>query len=134
MFWWPEQGGAAAVMFDPIFTHPSPAGMRSIPRNNPQPGVGGGVGKPKINPRSRSHPLLQLQRRPSLPCVKLLGLLTSNVATFLLLTEHSGSESPAFLGTAAWEHHCLSCQGDRDGDGDMASSAPQHSGTAARGL
>lgn len=120
MFWWPEQSSAAAVMFDPIFTHPSPSGMCSIPRNNPQPEVGGSVGKPKINPCSHSHPPLQLQHRPSLPCIKLLGLLTSNVATFLLLTEHSSSESPAFLGTAVWEHHCLGSQEERDGDGDRA--------------
>lgn len=113
------------MMFDSVFTHPSPTGICSIPHNNPQPGVGGGVGKPKINPRSHSHPPLQLQHRPSLPCVKLLGLLTSNTATFLLLTEHSGSDSLAFLGTAA-QHHCLGSQGDRDGVGTglMASSAP----------
>lgn len=112
-------GCSTPVLCIPVTCWDAAAGASLPPQQPPAWEAGGGMGKPKINPSSHSHPLLQLQCCPSLPCGKLLGLLTSNSVTFLLLNEHSGSESPAFLGTAAWERHC---PGSQQGQGQGWSS------------
>lgn len=113
VFRWLEQGSLRqpwdlTLLHHPprCFTHPDPAGRRHprdrFPRRNPEPGREGAAwGNPKYNPA----PILT----PCCNCSALLPYLTLNFwdyspvpwVTFLLLNEHSGSESDAFLGTAA---------------------------------
>lgn len=90
--------------------------------------LGVGVGKPKTQPSS----VVTLHHHCSalLPYFMLIFWNYSSVpqVTFPLLSEHSGSESAAFLGTAALPWECFCCSGDGTGRGLGPPQPSQHLG------